>query len=99
MPKWQRVEYWYPIGTVLKCKWDINWFKNPQGVGLLFNQQNAFLLIRVIYIFVNKTQAMYCYIFFIIFINEITYIKLYEMLVVIILNITCGAYSMIEYLL
>ena len=92
------VEYWCPIGTVLKSKWDINWFKNPQGVVLLFNQQNVFLL-RVIYIFVNKTQAMHFYIFFIIFINEITYIKLYEMLVVIILNITCGAYSMIEYLL
>ena len=35
VPQWQRVEYWYQIRIVLKGRWDISWFKHPQGVVLL----------------------------------------------------------------
>ena len=44
--------YWYPIRKVVKGRWDISWFKNPQGVGPLPNQSNLFLILGVIYGFV-----------------------------------------------
>ena len=30
IPQWQKVECWYPIRVVLKGRWDISRFKNPQ---------------------------------------------------------------------
>ena len=52
IPRWQKVEYWDPIRIMLKGRWDIGWFKNPQGVLPLPNQANLFLRLRVIYVFV-----------------------------------------------
>ena len=37
---------------VIKVRWDISWFKNPQGVVHLPNQPSLFLTLRVIYVFV-----------------------------------------------
>ena len=38
------------IGIVLKGRWDISWFRNPQGVVPLLNQTNVFLILRFIYV-------------------------------------------------
>ena len=37
----------YPIRIVLKGRYDISLFINPQGVALLPNQPNLFLILRV----------------------------------------------------
>ena len=37
----------YPIRIVLKGRYDISLFINPQGVALLPNQPNLFLIMRV----------------------------------------------------
>ena len=55
--QWQKVECWYPMRIVLKGRWDINWFKNPQGVVPLFNQPNRFLTLRVIYVFIMQKSS------------------------------------------
>ena len=46
--QWQKVECWYLIREVLKGRWDISWCKNPPGVVPLPNQQNLFLILRVL---------------------------------------------------
>ena len=63
IPQWQKVECWYPIRIVLKGRWDISWFKNPQGVVPLPNQPNIFLILRVIYVLVmQKSNHLYLHI-------------------------------------
>ena len=42
------------ILKVLRGRWDISWFKNPQGVVPLPNQPNLFLILRVTYVFVTQ---------------------------------------------
>ena len=63
IPQWQKMECWYPIRVVLKDRWDIIWFKNPQGVVPLYYTPNLFLILRVIYVFlIQKSNQSYLYI-------------------------------------
>ena len=43
-------------GIVLKGRWDISWFKNPQGVMPLPNQPDLFLILRFIQVFVIQSS-------------------------------------------
>ena len=74
IPQWQKVECWYPIRIVLKGRWDISWFKNLQVLVPLPNQPNLFLILRVICFLSYKSRNIHSYIFFIIFIDDLTYI-------------------------
>ena len=56
IPQSHKVECWYPIRIVLKGRWDISWFKNPQGIVSLPNQPHLFLILRVIYVFVIQNS-------------------------------------------
>ena len=50
----------YPIRIMLKGRWDINWFKNPQGLVPQVNQPNLFLALKIIYVFViEKSNHVY----------------------------------------
>ena len=53
----------YPIRIMLKGRWDINWFKNPQGLVPQANQPNLFLALKIIYVFViEKSNHVYLHI-------------------------------------
>ena len=56
IPQWQKVKCWYPIRVMLKGRWDIGWFENPQRVVPLPNQPNLFLILRVIYVCHTKVR-------------------------------------------
>ena len=60
--------------TVLKGSWDISSFKNPQEVVPLPNQPNQYLILRLSYVFVIQSQTICICIFFIIFIDDQTYL-------------------------
>ena len=59
---------------MLKGKWDISSFKNSHGVVLSPNQENLFLILKVIYVFVIQKSNMHFYIFLIFFTDELSYI-------------------------
>ena len=73
------LECWYLIRIVLKSRWDISWFKNPQRLVRLLNQPKFVSHIES-YVFVIQKSNHHTDIFFIIFIDDLT--QLHEVLVV-----------------
>ena len=61
IPQWQKVEYWYSVKILLKCSWDISWFKNPKWVVPMPKQWNhqIYLSYQELFMFLSsRSQTM-----------------------------------------